>query len=131
MRGPNEPEIGQWINRENFIKYDAWKKSIENSGMPNEGTWFTDKEIELAALCFDMTIVCFSITNIGPRFDCEFSARTQMGDAMERLHLYHHKNHFSLLVHPEQTQLREFFDDKGVVLMKFNYDEFEKTTKVK
>ena len=54
-----------------------------------------------------------------------------MGDAMERLHLYHHKNHFSLLVHPEQTQLREFFDDKGVVLMKYNYDEFEKTTKVK
>jgi len=46
LRGPNEPEIGQWITKENFIKYDAWKKSIENSGMPNEGTWFTDKEIE-------------------------------------------------------------------------------------
>jgi len=75
-----------------------------------------------------MTIVCYSITNIGPRFDCEFKAKTELGDAMEVLYLYHHKSHFNLLVHPTQ---KEFYEDKGVVLKKFKYEDSEKITIVK
>ena len=90
LRGPGEPEIGPWLNKEQWIKRNNWVKKMNKSRMNYAGTWFTDREIQFAALCFDMTIICFSTMNGSTRFDCEFSARTAEGRAKEKLFLYHH-----------------------------------------
>lgn len=76
-------------------------KSFITSKLQNSGEWFTDTEFKAAAKLYNFPIILFSSsgTIINEAF-------TQQGNAEMPLYILFRKNHFDVLIHREEKDLK-------------------------
>lgn len=87
-------------------------------------TRWTQREIRSAALHYDIPIICFSVNHGSTGYDRLYPARTEQGRQREILYMFHHDNHFTVLLHPSQLKLMLFMEKKGLVVKKFEFKTY-------